>query len=173
MQKLNKGKWIMERKIQTKLLSLVPLKRRQTHKGMRKEKDCHYFLCLSLTSKWVFTQVHTEQRGQTRVKTSRRWRLLYSSVLPVRKRREYFCYCVAVAAMVQYLQPPPPCWEQTGTKQPAVRQRRDARCSSQLFQPPTGKNSSSVSVHTVRNAVCAASWFPAETKSYIGLRQNV
>lgn len=64
MQKRNKGKWIMERKIQTKLLSLVPLKRRQIHKGMsqkRKDKklDCHYFLCLSLTSKWVFTQVHT------------------------------------------------------------------------------------------------------------------
>lgn len=64
MQKRNKGKWIMERKIQTKLLSLVPLKRRQIHKGMsqkRKDKklDCHYFLCLSLTSKWVFTRVHT------------------------------------------------------------------------------------------------------------------
>lgn len=72
MQKLNKGRWTMERKIQTKLLSRVPLKRRQIYKGMsqkrkRKDKklDCHYFLCLSLTSKWVFTQVHTEQRGQT------------------------------------------------------------------------------------------------------------
>lgn len=58
--------------------------------------------------------MHTEQRGQTRVKTSRRWRLLYSSVLPVRKRREYFCYCVAVAAMVQYLQPPPPAGNKPG-----------------------------------------------------------
>lgn len=140
MQKLNKGRWTMERKIQTKLLSRVPLKRRQIYKGMsqkrkRKDKklDRHYFLCLSLTSKWVFTQVHTEQRGQTRVKTSRRWRLLYSWVFPVTKWREYFCYCVAVAAMVQYLQPPSPCREQTGTKQLAVQQLRNTRCSSELF----------------------------------------
>lgn len=66
--------------------------------------------------------VYTEQQGQNKrwkkkQKTSRSWQLLYAKSL---LWEIMWSYCVAVAAIIQYLQPSFPCQIYTRTKKPCI-----------------------------------------------------
>lgn len=88
---------------------------------MTEKRDCYFFFSsvfspalqsLPLTSKWVFTQVQWTQNSRDRkrwreqraakVETSRSWQLLYAKFF---LWEMMWRFCVAVAAIIQYLQP--------------------------------------------------------------------